>query len=544
LKQEKELKSDEPKETRIPTPFAVTENMIAEEIWDRKGKPKYVVRYFEKDEIEYADEIDSGTLDMDGKPVIYVPADGPALRKGLVILPREPVEGTFEEAFALGVKLAHDIYDTSNGHTAEFDFLVAVAQASWFLDRFIPDPSLQIAGMGHFAPIVALRGPSGHGKNRALSALRLNSYRPFYDQSTKRIPSLFRPLDTWRGTLCLDECDLGRSDEASEVVHYLNCRAYGTPISRQNPDNPKEAQAFWNFGSTIVTQRRAWDDDATENRTLPFLCERSQKNLATTELDQWLTRGLEVQDRLLYLRMLYWQEVMIDKAARIPGLKDHRLTASVLPILALKPFAPDMVRGLEGILKTLARRRQLVRAASSDGIVVNFLWEKLDAGLIGAHNGKLFVGASKTKSEKGRDEEVLPLQIKQMAELFKWSTRETRRIVSSTQITPEDAPRHPIHTIEGTARPIYFIPAKLEVLLADFVPDYEEGALAQRLAEAGFATLATDATVHSPLYPGEEERGDTGARTVASVASVADTAMRPTVASVANSETDKEEPKP
>jgi hypothetical protein len=33
---------------------------------------------------------------------VYVPADGPALRKGLVLVPRKPVEGTFEEAFELG----------------------------------------------------------------------------------------------------------------------------------------------------------------------------------------------------------------------------------------------------------------------------------------------------------------------------------------------------------------------------------------------------------------------------------------------------------
>ena len=407
----KQPSESKPTESARFVASSVFEDCILEEIWDRKGNPLFAKYIFETGELEYVEK-----EEVEG--VVYRPLDTAHLRKGVVLVPREPNEGTFEEAYELGRTLAHEIYDTSNGHAAEFDFLVAVSQASWFLDRFIPDPSLDIAGMGHFAPIISLRGPSGHGKNRALSALRLNSYRPFYDQSTKRIPSLFRPLDLWRGTLCLDECDLGKSDEASDVVHYLNCRAYGTPISRQNPDDPTQSQAFYNFGLTIDTQRRPWLDDALENRTLPFLCERSQKELATTELDDWLAKGLELQDRLLYLRLTNWDQVTIDKAARLPGIKDHRLTASILPVLALRDLAPGMVSNLERILKVLARRRQEVRAASSDGIVINHIWEKLDAGLVGAWNGRLYVGGEKVKDDKTKEETISPLQTSDLAEVL------------------------------------------------------------------------------------------------------------------------------
>lgn len=531
-----EPKKEEAKETLIPAPTVITSNGIAEEVWDRMSRPRFALKRFGVEGVEYVERIETEEQDEKGKPVIYVPADGPALRKGLVLVPREPIEGTFEEAFENGRALAHEIYDTSNGHATEFDFLVAVAQASWFLDRFIPDPSLAIAGMGHFAPIISLRGPSGHGKNRALSALRLNSYRPFYDQSTKRIPSLFRPLDLWRGTLCLDECDLGKSDEASDVVHYLNCRAYGTPISRQNPDAPTQSQAFYNFGLTIDTQRRPWQDDALENRTLPFPCERSQKDLATTELDDWLSRGLELQDRLLYLRLTNWENVVIDKAARLRSIRDHRLTASVLPVLALRELAPHMVSNLEGILGVLARRRQEVRAASSDGVIVNFLWEKLDAGLAGTWNGRLYVGAEKLKDEKSEEETIIPLQTSSMAEVLKWSAREIRRAVASLQIIPDDAPRHVIHLSRSTFRPIFVDPEKLEVLLADFVVDYEAGTLRERLSEAGAVTQVTQVTLPTPVSPPGESDPPTGVASVTSVTSVTDSAMRPSVTSVTDSE--------
>jgi len=330
LLNEKEGEEKE-RQARVHVPTVITENGIVEMVLNRTTRPAFAIKRFDSDVIDTVYEIETDEEDEEGRPVTYVPADGSTLRRGLVPVPRRPVEGTFEETFELGKQLAHEIYDSSNGRSAEFEFLVAVAQVSLYLDRFVPNRALSVARMGHLAPVVALRGPSGHGKNRGLSVLRLNSYRPFYDQSTKRIPSLFRPSDLWRGTLCLDGCDLGKSDEASDVVHYLNCRAYGTPISRQNPDAPTQCQAFYNFGLTMVTQRRPWQDDALENRTLPFLRERSQEELATTELDEWLAKGLELQDRLLYLRLTHWNQLKIDKAARIPGFKDHRLNAWSFP---------------------------------------------------------------------------------------------------------------------------------------------------------------------------------------------------------------------
>jgi hypothetical protein len=533
-----EVEEEEPKVSKVQVASLVTEQGLAEEIWDRVTRPQFAFRRFGEKNIEYVEEIETDEEDENGKPIVYIPADGPALRKGLVLLPREPTEGTFEEAFEMGCSLAHEIYDTSNGHLAEFDFLIAVTQASWFLDRFTPDPKLNIAGMGHFAPLLAMRGPSGHGKNRALSALRLNSYRPFYDQSTKRIPSLFRPLDLWRGTLCLDEADLGKSDEASDVIHYLNCRVQGTPISRQNPDAPTQSQAFYNFGLTIVTQRRPWQDDALENRTLPFLCERSQKDLATTELDEWLERGLDLQDRLLYLRLSLWDSVKIDKAARIPGLKDHRLTASILPVLALRDFAPNMVSNLEGILKVLARRRQEVRAASSDGLVLNHLWERLDAGLVGAWNGRLYVGGERVKDEKSDEESIIPLQTSEMADVLKWKASDIRRIITSLQITPDTAPRHTVKVGGRVTRPIFFNPDKLEVLLADFIVDYEPGTLGQRIAESPTVTEVTLVTDGSPVSPPAKGGTPPVPGAVTSVTSVTKSELGATVTSATESAED------
>lgn len=388
--------------------------------------------------------------------------------------------------------LAFKIYDCPAAKAAGFKLNIAIAQASWFLDRFTTKEYV-IAGMGQYAPIIAYRGPSGSGKNRALNATRLNSYRPFFDQATTRIPSLFRPLDQWKGTLCIDECDLGKTDETAEVVHYLNCRCTGTPISRQNPDKPGSAQAFSNFGLTIVTQRRVWDDNATEDRSLPHYCEKSSKDIPTTELDEWMEEGMTVQAMLLYLRLAHWGKVRIDKAARIEGISDHRLTASVLPLPALRDHAPVTVQNITQILKELEMQRRRVKAMSADGIVVNFLWDKVHEGMVGEHNGALYVGSSvRVLNEGERREMIVPLQTSEIAQEMKWSPKSIRSIIQSLQLH-DGAVAEKAHLFNRSFRPIWFTPAKVERLLMEFVVDYSPGELGAVLKGAGVVTGAEGA---------------------------------------------------
>jgi len=336
----------------------------------------------------------------------------------------------------------------------------------------------------------AFRGPSGSGKNRALNATRLNSYRPFYDQSTKRVPSIYRPLDLWRGSLFIDECDFSRTDETSDLIHYLNCRCYGTPIARQRPDNPSISEVFQNFGLTVVTQRRPWEDNATEDRTIPFYCERSQKQLPTTELDEWILRGLDLQDKLLYLRLSLFKKVEINKSARINGVKDVRLTASVLPLLALEPFAPTMVKDLRSILVEIEKRRKEVKAQSRDGIIVNALWDRVSEGLFDEHNRVAYVG-SRIEIEEKRDKQtasesngvVVPLVTSELEEILKWKSRDIRSVVTSLQLCTEKPPQ--TARVDGKLyRPIWFSPSRLENRLEEFVVDYQQGELAQVLASA------------------------------------------------------------
>jgi hypothetical protein len=449
---------------RVATPVVITRDFIAEQVW-RAGAEEaaYAVRRFGSDKIETAAEIDMGDT-------VYAPLNNPTLKKGLVLLPERPEEATFEQVYREGCDLALTMYDCEPQRVDEVRFLVAVSQSSWFLDRFYAKTF--VPGMGAFAPIIALRGPSGSGKDRLMNALRLNSYRPFYDVSTRRIPSLYRPLDQWRGTLCLSEMDFRSSDETSELVHYLNCRSYGVPISRQNPDNPRHNEVFYNFGLSLVTQRRVWDDNALEDRTLPFYCEKSQKPLPTAELDEWIERGISLMDKLLYLRLQFWDRVVINKAARIPGVRDHRLTAAVLPLIALSKFFPELMELIQAVLGGIERRRREVKAMSRDGLIVNLLYEYFQEGLIGEHNGAKYV-AKETAEDKEKGTVYVPLQTSDIGERLGWKTRDVRNVINSLQLHPslETLPKL-VRVGKYVARPIWVDEGRLRSRFEEFVPDF------------------------------------------------------------------------
>ena len=476
-------------------PTLITEDFIVEQVWNRKDAPQYYAKRFDKEAGEYVDRFDLGEIDDRGRKVFYAPVNNRALTKGLVIVPSGPKECTFKEVLEKADKFVSKCYD-AQGQDAYVGLLVRVAVGSWFLDRFVDNPLFDIAGAGKFAPIIPIRGPSESGKNRLAFCLRLLSYRPYYEMSTYRIPSLYRPLDLWNGTLILDEADFANTTEKSELIHFLNCRATGTPISRQNPKNPKITDVFGNFGLTIVTQRGGFDDNATESRSLPYYSEKTDKELPTVETDEMLREGLDIQDNLFYLRLKYYKQFTIDKTQWLKGTSDPRLMASLLPLIALADFEPSIRETIQKTITQIERLKVEQKANSEDGTLVNTLWEK---GVFARYEGKLakdvFYFLNPDELEEGKSVETCPpLTIRALSEEFKASQRTIRKTFNRLNLCAPGLPRV-IKAGDKTYRPLFFNPAKFEKRLREFVVGYEPCSIFEKLGiQVTVVTLVTDKT--------------------------------------------------
>ncbi|MCJ7561078.1 zinc ribbon domain-containing protein [Candidatus Bathyarchaeota archaeon] len=508
----------------IQRPTVATDEFLAEEIWDRKTAPKYLIYHFASGKFEEADQIDPAETDKKGRRILYVPVDNDALRKGLVIVPSGITETTFKEVFAEIDAFANRAYDAC-GQTAMLELLTRVTAGSWFLDRFVADQKFDVAGAGKFAPIIPIRGPSQSGKNRLAFVLRLLSYRPYFEMSTYRIPSLYRPLDLWRGTLVLDEADFANTNEKSELVHYLNCRATGTPLSRQNPKNPRITDTFSNFGLTIVTQRKAFDDNATESRALPFYSEPSDQHLPVIETDQMLQEGLELQNKLLFLRMKYYRDVVIEKDSWIDELSDHRLIASLLPLLALSKYEFALRKTITDTAKIMQKLKIEEKANSMDGLLVNYFWEKISDGLFVQWQPHAYYILESTHCEKEaknkdgddyeeseEDEEKLvtePLTTSKLADHFKWSSHSIRKTIKSLNICAQGLPFR-IKVGKKSYRVIFFEADRLEKRLREFVVDYTPKSLFEKVGVTGdkVVTVVTEVTLF--MHTSKNEEAETG----------------------------------
>ncbi len=184
-------KEVEEKEVYIQKPTVITPEFIAEEIWNRRDPPQYLVYRFNDDRFETLWEISLGETNAKGQSIIYVPVFNDSLKKGLVIVPTAYTETSFKEIFKEIDEFALLSYDPC-GQDALVRLLSRICVGSWFLDRFVADPVYDIAGSGKFAPIIPIRGPSQSGKNRLAFVLRLLSYKPYFEnvhlQDPKPLP--------------------------------------------------------------------------------------------------------------------------------------------------------------------------------------------------------------------------------------------------------------------------------------------------------------------------------------------------------------------
>jgi len=468
----------------IYTPVVVGDGYIAEEVWNGVSSPRYVVKRFDSDIFEEVEEIDSGLRDAQGRHIVYRPVDNDHLRKGLVLLPEWPEPCSFGEVIdeAFRFLLNPDYYDPV-GQEAQVKLLGLICIASWFLDKLTPETPIPIAGIGRFAPIIAIRGPSETGKNRLANLLRFLSYRPYFDLSKTRIPSLYRPLDLWKGTLVMDEADFKHSGETSQLIHFLNSRATGTPISRQNPENPRVGEAFESFGLTIVTQRRHFDDNATESRCIPYQARKSPRifkndeneKIPSLELDELVKEGLKLQNRLLYLRLTYWPKLRIDKRAWVEGLTDPRLNAALLPLLALAEYEPRILEVIKETIKPLEEAKRRMKAQSPDGQLINEIWSIILDGGVGRWGPYIYLA-----EPSGAEADLPPITRTKLAERLNWKLRQVSKTINSLLSMPNGAPER-IKVLGKDYRPIWLKPEDLEPLLREFVLDYEAGSLFLKL---------------------------------------------------------------
>jgi hypothetical protein len=186
--------------------------------------------------------------------VPYSPTNN-LVKHAVVLFPSEPAEYGAETA------LVSRIRNFVRRHvevSEEFELIATYyVLFTWVYDAF------------HEVPYVRVRGGYGSGKTRFLLTVGSLCRLPIFASAASTVSPVFRLLDSFRGTLILDEGDFRYSDEKSEIVKILNNgNARGFPVLRTEVSPKKEfdPRAYQVFGPKIIATRGFFQDRALESR--------------------------------------------------------------------------------------------------------------------------------------------------------------------------------------------------------------------------------------------------------------------------------------
>ena len=349
---------------RFATIIDLPDGRHAEEIL-RNGAGRFAIYDPKTDQVEYLDQIDLGGEIIAPMPVreelrqaLTLP-DGVEEYGSLVDLRREMLE------FAS--------WEFDPGENADlFTLCIHLFLTSWIAAEWL-EPMAE-----RYIPIVCARGPSETGKKRLLTVARFLCYRPLYAMKTHRVPSLFRAIAPWRGTLVLDEADIPESGLASEYVQFLNSRADGVPITRYDSDRAK-SRWFYSFGMTVLATRKPFTDDGLESRLVVFPSEGTDRPEKYDLLppQEFVDRGASLQ-RKLFLFHLRHLKGKVPSQLIIQGVSSFRVREALLLLQALAGEDPELVKDFEKLAKKLEERLIAERAGSPEGLILNVVYSTLD----------------------------------------------------------------------------------------------------------------------------------------------------------------------
>ena len=329
--------------SRVIVSAVLDDGSVIETLSSRRARTTSLIRF-------HSGVTETGpTLDVPelGKVRPY-PPDNSLLAHGVVQFP------SAWEAFDSEIDLAADVQRFIHRY-ADLSPAFEEAAAYYVLLTWVFDAFNEL-------PYLRLKGDFGSGKTRCLQTIGILCYKPMFASGASTVSPLFRIIDSFRGTLVIDESDFRYSDERSEIVKILNNgNAKGFPVLRSEATPGKEfnPKAFDVFGPKIIATRRSFDDRALESRCITEemtgLPPRSDIPLSLPEA--FYDEAEKLKSQLLSYRVRWKAQLAIPNETRDPNL-EARVAQVFAPLMAVacdakaKERLYDLARKTSATLKT------------------------------------------------------------------------------------------------------------------------------------------------------------------------------------------------
>jgi hypothetical protein len=353
------------KHTPQVTPIAsavLDDGTIVETVYQRDhGRTTFVVG--RGDEWIYENKVATKS----GETLVPLSAQNNLLKHGVLLLPQRPQE--YGDQAALVADIVTYLRRYVDLSAAAEQIVTHFILLTWVYDAF------------NELPYLRFRGEYGSGKTRALLTAGGLCYKAFFASGASTVSPIFHILDSFGGTLVLDEADFRFSDAKADLVKILNNgNVKGLPVLRTMPSpNGKEwsPKAFQVFGPKIVASRGAFEDRALESR---FLTEEMGLRSVRGEIplnlpDIQKSEAEALRNKLLLYRLRTRRLAAIDETSIDPSLEPrfNQILAPLLSVVADRSVRHEIQLFARGAQNDLISERE----QSIEGRVVELLAEAI-----------------------------------------------------------------------------------------------------------------------------------------------------------------------
>ena len=347
---------DEP----LEMPFVESPDGMLAEMVMLNGEPVFAVYDPKTEKVTYFEE-----LTVNEEKVVP-PSKDEIFQKGFITLPTEAEEyGDVKSLYNEVQDFVHKYLDVSPDYETIACFYPML---TWVYDV-----------MSVIAYLRA-KGDWGVGKSRFMTVFSSICYRSVITTGAMSDAPVFRLMDRWKGTLIMDEGDLGKGKEATAALEkILNCGfERNKPIIKCDPNDPSQIIAFDPFGPKIIATRFEFRDKALESRCFTEILTESHRDEVPIELPpEFYEEAQHLRNKLLMYR--FKNRATIKKRSEegvenfdITGIP-KRLQQAARPMSIVLADYPDLLDKLKEFLIKKAQALVIEASETTEGRMIKHL---------------------------------------------------------------------------------------------------------------------------------------------------------------------------
>lgn len=191
-------------------------------------------------------------------------------------------------------------------------------------------------------PYLRALGDFGSGKSRFLNTIGQICFRPMLFGGGDSEATIYYTMETFKGTMIIDESDFEKSDESAliaKIINMGNNRRGAIKRMETKPSGGYKVKRFNVFGPKIFGARNGFGDLASDSRCLTHYTSKGllRPDIPIDLTSEFYEESQRLRNRLLDYRLKHWQPVEID-----PSQTDRTIMPRLAQItLALKSIISD-----------------------------------------------------------------------------------------------------------------------------------------------------------------------------------------------------------